>query len=112
MWLLLRLNQSEDRGWGTDASEAHVQHVLERTQHPIDGCFVSSPVLFKQQLPAQAVLCLQTRAVLKLLYDEDVVEEAFMQAWFAKPSAAKVLEVSSVPRLLTLACCMQHVPAW
>ena len=31
--------------------------------------------------------------MLKLLYDEDVVEEDFMQAWFAKAGAAKVLDV-------------------
>ena len=38
--------------------------------------------------------CLQTPTVLKLLYDEDIVEEDFMQAWFSKPEAAKVLDVS------------------
>ena len=36
---------------------------------------------------------LQTPVVLKLLYDEDVVDEDFMQAWYAKPGAAKVLDV-------------------
>ena len=39
------------------------------------------------------VRCVQTPAVLKLLYDEDLVEEEYMQAWSSKPTAAKVLEV-------------------
>ena len=37
--------------------------------------------------------CAQTPKALKLLYDEDVVDEEFLQAWYAKPNAAKVLEV-------------------
>ena len=37
--------------------------------------------------------CGQTPAVLKLLYDEDLVEEDYLQAWSSKPTAAKILEV-------------------
>lgn len=42
---------------------------------------------------SEAVLVVQVAGALQVLYDEDIVDEALILAWFEKPTAGKILGV-------------------